>query len=228
MMKSFILVITSLFIYNGIQGQSASERKLAPFHKIVIGDKIIVQLVKSDHESAQIKVQGIDASAVKSEVSGGTLNMSITGEPFTRKKVMVTLNYVNLKTIVVNNGAEVSTSSLFKSDTLHVELKSGGMLYLDADIECLISKIVEGGLLNAEGYATVQDAIVSTAGTLSAFELESDKVKVKASIGGKAKINVENELDAEATTKGYISYKGKPAKINRIANSGGSIVVNEP
>jgi hypothetical protein len=51
---------------------------------------------------------------------------------------------------------------------------------------------------------------------------------VKASSGGKAKINVENELDAEASSKGFISYKGKPVKINRIVSSGGTISVYEP
>jgi hypothetical protein len=228
MFKTVFLVISTAVISGGILAQTPADRKLAPFHKILVVDKMTVQLVKSDYESAEIKVQGIDPSAVRTEIKDGTLNVSIYGEAFTRKKVMVTLHFVDLKSIAVNNGAEVSTTSLFKGDTLHVELKSGGMLYLDADIECLISKITEGGLLSAEGYATVQDAIVATTGTLSAFELESEKIKIKASSGGKAKINVETELDAEANTKAFISYKGNPSKINKIANSGGSIVVSEP
>ena len=53
--------------------------------------------------------------------------------------------------ITVNNGSEVRPLTLFKSDTLRADLKSGGMLYLDADIGCLIAKIIEGGLLSAEG-----------------------------------------------------------------------------
>jgi hypothetical protein len=227
MFKSLFLVISTLVISNSLLAQ-ITDRKLTSFRKIVVVDKMTVQLVKSDHESAQIKTQGIDPAAVKTDISGGTLTISIYGEPFTKKKVMVTLNFIDIKGITVNNGAEVSTASLFKSDTLHVDLKSGGMLYLDADIECLISKITEGGLLSAEGYATVQEASVSTTGTLSAFELESEKIRIKASTGGKAKINVENELDAEASSKAFISYKGNPPKINRITNTGGSIVVNEP
>ena len=228
MFKSLLLVLSTAVISNGILAQTASERKLAPFRKIVVLDKMTVQLVKSDHESAQIKVQGIDPAAVRTEVSGGTLTISIYGEPFTRKKVMVTLYFADIKAIAVNNGAEVSTTSLFKSDTLHVDLKSGGILYLDADIGCRLSHIDEGGLLSAEGYATVQEASVSTSGTLSAFELESEKIRIKASTGGKAKINVESELDAEASSKAFISYKGNPPKIKRNSNSGGSIVVNEP
>ncbi len=228
MLKSYFIAIPALLLALATTAQTVNERKLEPFNKIIAGDKIIVQLLKSDHESAQVKVQGIDASKVKTDVSGGTLTLSIYGEPFTKKKVMVTVNYRNINSITVNNGSEVSTGNLFKTDTLRVDLKSGGVFYLDADIDCLIAKITEGALLSAEGYATSQDVTVASLSTLSAFDLESDKIKIKAVTGGKAKINVEEELEAEASSNGYIAYKGTPAKLKQTANSGGSIVVYKP
>jgi hypothetical protein len=227
MLKPFFIAIPALLLSLMSAAQTVDERKLEPFNKVIAGDKIIVQLLKSDHESAQVKVQGIDASAVKTEVSGGTLTLSVYGEPFTKKKVMVTVNYKDIKSITVNNGSEVSTGNLFKTDTLRVDLKSGGVFYLDADIGCLISKVAEGGLLSAEGYATIQDVIVASLATLSAFDLESDVIKIKAITGGKAKINVAEELDAEASSNGFISYKGNPAKLKQTTNTGGSIVVNK-
>lgn len=228
MFKLYLIAITAFTLSLLTVAQTVNERKLEPFNKVIAGDKIIVQLLKSDHESALIKVQGIDASKVKTEVSGGTLTLSIYGEPFTKKKVMVTVNYKNIISIAVNNGSEVSTGNLLKTDTLQADLKSGGVLYLDADIGCLIAKIAEGGLLSAEGYATSQDVTVATLATLSAFDLESDKIRIKTVSGGKAKINVEEELEAEASSNGYITYKGNPAKLKKTANSGGSIVVYKP
>jgi hypothetical protein len=228
MLKPYLIAIPALLLSLVSVAQTVNERKLEPFHKVVAGDKIIVQLIKSDHESAQVKVQGIDASRVKTEVSGGTLTLSIYGEQFTKKKVMVTVNYRDIQSITVNNGSEVSTGNLFKADTLRADLKSGGVLYLDLDIGCLIARITEGGLLSAEGYATSQEVTVASLSTHSAFDLESDKVKIKAVTGGKAKINVEEELEAEASSNGYISYKGTPAILKKTANSGGSIVVYKP
>ncbi len=228
MLKKFIIATTALSLSLIAVAQSVNERKLEPFDKIVAGDKIIVQLLKSDHESAVVKVQGIDESKVKTEVSGGTLTLSVFGEPFTKKKVMVTVNYKNINSITVNNGSEVSTGNLFKADTLQADLKSGGVLYLDADLGYLVAKIAEGALLSAEGYATSQEVTVATLATLSAFDLESDKIRIKAVSGGKAKINVVEDLDAEASSNGYIAYKGTPAKLKRTANSGGSIVVYKP
>lgn len=228
MFRKIFISAVSAFLLTALCAQEPTQRELNSFSKLVVGDRIIVRLVKAEKESALIQVQGISASSVKTDISNNTLNISIYGEPFTKKKVMINLNYVSLKSISVVGGADVSTTSLLKTDSLQVDLKSGGMLYLDADIEYLSGKIIEGAILTAEGYATEQDIVVATSGTLSAFELESEKVKVKASSGGKAKIMVETTLDAEANSKGFVSYKGKPAKINRVVNSGGTISVYEP
>ena len=225
--KLYLFTLLSLF-FSSLQAQESVDRSLNSFTRLEVGDRVIVRLVKGTKESANIRVQGIDASAVKTDVVGNTLTISIYGEAFTKKKVMVTLNYVKINEISVTGGADVSTGSLFKTDTLKVDLKSGGMLFLDSDIGYLTGKIIEGAILTAEGYATEQDIVVATSGTLSAYDLESDKVKIKASSGGKAKIYVEEELDAQASSKGFISYKGKPSKMNRNATSGGIISVYEP
>jgi hypothetical protein len=225
--KFYLFTLLSLF-FSSLQAQESVDRSLNSFTRLEVGDRVIVRLVKGTQESANIRVQGIDATAVKTDVVGKTLTISIYGEAFTKKKVTVTLNYVKINAITVTGGADVSTGSLFKTDTLKVDLKSGGMLFLDSDIAYLTGKIIEGALLTAEGYATEQDIVVATSGTLSAYDLESDKVKIKVSSGGKAKIYVEEELDAQASSKGFISYKGKPSKINRNATSGGVISVYEP
>ncbi len=225
--KFYLFTLLSLF-FSSLQAQESVDRSLTSFTRLEVGDRVIVRLVKGTQESANIRVQGIDATAVKTDVVGNTLTISIYGEAFTKKKVTVTLNYVKINAITVTGGADVSTGSLFKTDTLKVDLKSGGMLFLDSDVGYLTGKIIEGALLTAEGYATEQDIVVATSGTLSAYDLESDKVKIKASSGGKAKIYVEEELDAQASSKGFISYKGTPTKINRNATSGGIISVYEP
>lgn len=206
-----------------ILAQNAIERKLEPFSALEVGDRIIVRLVKADKESASIQVQGIDESAVKTVIEGNTLKISIYGEPFTKKKVLVTLRFVTLTSIMVSGGADVTTTGLFKTDDLNVELKSGGMLYLDADIKNLTGKIVEGSILTAEGYATSMNLAVNTSGSLSAYELESETVILKVSSGGKAKINVETDLSVDVSSRGYVSYKGSPSNIIKNVTSGGSV-----
>jgi hypothetical protein len=106
--------------------------------------------------------------------------------------------------------------------------QSGGISDLDADIRFLLGQGIEGAILSAEGYATEQDIVVATSGTLSAYDLESENIKVKASSGGKAKINVEKELDAVVSSRGFVSYKGNPSIIRPTLSSGGTLSVYEP
>jgi hypothetical protein len=223
-------LFTMLMLATGIivKAQDPVKRELSPFSKLYVDDKIIVRLVKSDKESALIQAQGIDPSAVKTENTDNTLKINIYGEPFTKKKVIVTLNYVNLTDIEVAGGADVTTTSLIKCPLLNINLKSGGMLYLDADLGLLKGRLNEGALLTAEGYAGNMDLTVATSATVSAFDFECDTIGIKVTSGGKAKIFVEGVLNAEASTKGFISFKGDPEKVTKNATSGGTIEVYQP
>jgi len=228
MLKNVFSILILVFSVMLTHGQNPVTRDLQPFTELVAGDKIIVRLVKAEKESATIQVQGIDESAVKTEITNNVLEISIFGEPFTKKKVMVTLNYVHLNDITITGGADATTTSLMKTENLNINLKSGGMLYLDADIKLLTGKISEGAILTVEGYAETLDMVVTTTATLSAYDLECEKVILKANAGGKAKIHVENELNVEVASKGFVSYKGTPATLTRTVTSGGTLSPYEP
>lgn len=216
-----------LLIASGIRAQDPVERMLDPFHSLHSDDNVIVRLIKSDQEYALIEAQGIDADDVITEVENGILRIYVSGNLFARKKVIIDLGYKQLKSVEAINGSDISTTSLMKTDTLYVVLKTGGILYLDADIEYLNSQVIEGSLFSADGYATVHDILVASSATVSAFDLESDIVNVRASTGGTAKIYAEEELNAEASTKGYVMYKGEPSKITQEGRSGSTIIASD-
>lgn len=228
MVRKFTLLVFSVFVFFSLLAQESAERKINTFTELIVTDRINVRLVKADTVSVFIKTQGIKVSSVQTGVIDQVLTIRIYGEPFTKKKVTVTLNYNNINSITVNGGADVSTTTLFKADSLKVDLTSGGMLYINGDISFLAGKITEGALLTAEGRVNHQDFTVSTSATLSAFNLISEIANIKASLGGKAKINVVKELHAEASSNAFISYKGSPVINNSKVNSGGIITAYNP
>jgi hypothetical protein len=204
--------------------QQSEVRVTEPFNKIDVDNKIIVQLIKSDEESLEVKAQEIEVQRVMSTVTDNVLKLYIGVPPYKYGKVRVILKFRQLDEIEVSGMAEVSSETLFKADTLYVTAKGGGKVYLDLDVKHLESKMSEGGLISAEGYAVSQNVYVATGGALSAFNLESDIVDVKAVTGGTAKINVSKELTGQVTTGGYIGYKGEPEKIETKVYSGGKVV----
>jgi hypothetical protein len=224
---------TSLFvlflILSTVAGVAQYEvsRELPPFSGLYVGSKMTLQLVKADKESVTITTEDVDPSSIETKVENNTLKIRQSGSAFSKKKVMVTLNFRNLKKIEISNDADAVTASLFQSDTLYVILSMGGSLYLDADIKYLNSRLSGGGLLTAEGYAVHHETEVSSRATVSAFRLESDTVSVKAISGGKAKLNVADVLNATATTGSYISYKGNPPVKNITVNPGSQVVASD-
>jgi hypothetical protein len=217
------------FVLGALSGYSQDTiyRELPPFTVLQVTDNITVQLNRTGKESVSIRTEGIDPKQVQTTVENKTLKIGLAGTVYSKQKVLVNLNFKEIREMDIRNNAEVITTSLFKADSLAVTLKLGGSLYLDADLGYLKSNVTGGGLLTAEGYATRQDIFVSSRATVSAFGLESESIRIEAISGGKAKINVDTELNASATTGSYISYKGDPAKKNITASPGSEVVASE-
>jgi hypothetical protein len=222
----YFLVVCALLSRLSV-AQKDETRRLEPFTRIDISDKVLVQLVKAEEESLEIKIQRAEASVVVADVTDNTLKIRVEVPPLDYGKVNIILKYRNIDEIKVADMAEVSSVSLIKTDSLRVILKGGGKAYLDLDLAYLDSRILEGGVLSAEGHAVSQNAFVATSGALSAFNLESDIVKVKAATGGIAKVHAGKSIVADAQTGGYISYRGDPG--DKILNSGtgGKIVKSD-
>ena len=218
-------MIASAFLLSVIKvnSQDTASRSLDPFTGIMVKNGILVQLVKSDREYAEIKVQEIKTSDVITEISGGVLTIRHQAPPLTKAKVMVKLYYRELVSMSASGQSEISSTSLMKQESLHVDLESGAKAYLDLDVGFLKSKVSEGAVISADGYAVKQDAFATTGGTLSLFDLESEDVVVKVTANGKAKLYAEKNLTADASTGGYISYTGKPAVKNFRTSIGGKI-----
>jgi hypothetical protein len=227
MKKNLLFVLPFVLCTFSGYSQDTVKRELPHFTALLVNDKITVQLHRAEKESATIRTEGFPAEQVQTMVENNKLKLGLAGGLYTRQKVMVDLYFKEIREIDIRNDADVIMASLLKADSLSVILKFGGSLYLDADLGYLQSNVSGGGLLTAEGYAVRHDIVVSSRSTVSAFKLESESVHVEAISGGKAKISVDSELDARATTGGYISYKGDPARKNIDASEGSEIVASE-
>ncbi|MFO7657298.1 MAG: head GIN domain-containing protein [Bacteroidales bacterium] len=223
MKNLFTLAIALVLMPITAPGQNAHTRNLSAFDKIEVKNGILVQLVKADIESAEITAQGTTPDNVLTEVTGGVLTLRLDKTSFSKMKVMVKLFYKEIASINGSGRSEISTSGLMKQDSLAIDLESGAKGYLDIDIKFLRSRLTEGALIAADGYAVRQEATVATGATLSVFDVESDEINIKVSSNAKAKIQVENTLDADVSTGGYLSYKGNPALKNINTSVGGKV-----
>jgi hypothetical protein len=79
------------------------------------------------------------------------------------------------------------------------------------------------GRINASGSAQSVRANISGSGKVLAADLLTNKCNVRISGSGDVEINVKNELDANISGSGTVSYKGSPSKINSHASGSGTV-----
>ncbi|MEJ2628674.1 MAG: DUF2807 domain-containing protein [bacterium] len=183
MKKIFISIVFVCFAFT-IVAQSEGYKPLDNFTKIDVTDKIILQLERSDSNEMKLVVQGMDESNVNVEIVDGTLKLSVNDELISGR-VRINVRFKLLEEITGSGVAEISSGNLIKDTPLKVELKSGAKAYLDLDVPSFDAEVIEGSLLQAQGYAVNQNITVKSSATFSGYELEGDVVNVLATFGGK-------------------------------------------
>jgi hypothetical protein len=79
------------------------------------------------------------------------------------------------------------------------------------------------GRISASGSAESVRAGISGSGKVLAADLVTNRCNVRISGSGDVEINVKNELDANISGSGTVSYKGSPSKVNSHSSGSGSV-----
>ena len=226
-MNKFCITCYLAFFAFTVFAQEEAYTHIDNFTKIDVTDKIIVQLERSTTSEIQVNVQEMEKDNVVVEVVDGVLKLSVDNE-LKPGKVRINIKYKELTEISGSGMAEISTGNLIKSNTLNVKLLSGANAYLDLDIQTLNAEIAERSLFQADGYAVNQEITLKTYGIYSGYECEGEKVHVSAGMGTKAKVYAEEELNVDARSGAYVSYKGEPKTTHFEAKSGSSVEAATP
>jgi carbon monoxide dehydrogenase subunit G len=79
------------------------------------------------------------------------------------------------------------------------------------------------GKIEGKGSAGILRAEISGSGHVAALNLEANKCVVRISGSGDVEITVKNELDANISGSGTVSYRGNPDKVNSNASGSGKV-----
>jgi hypothetical protein len=100
---------------------------------------------------------------------------------------------------------------------------SGKVVLATAITETADFGVSGSGKIEASGSASNVKATISGSGKVLAANLETNKCEVRISGSGDVEINVKNELDANISGSGSVSYKGNPNKVNSHASGSGKV-----
>jgi hypothetical protein len=109
--------------------------------------------------------------------------------------------------------------SSFESD-----VSGSGKVTLSANIDNTADFGISGsGRIEASGSADRVKTNISGSGKVMAANLQTNRCDVRISGSGDVEIDVKNELDANISGSGSVSYKGNPKRVNSHASGSGKV-----
>jgi hypothetical protein len=103
-------------------------------------------------------------------------------------------------------------------------VSGSGKVILSATIREQASFGVSGsGRIEASGSADNVKTNISGSGKVMAADLETNRCEVRISGSGDVEIAVKNELDANISGSGSVSYRGNPGKVNSHSSGSGKV-----
>jgi hypothetical protein len=205
----FFVLSTNIFAQKEVIESNIQKRNIGAFTKIESSSGIEVILTKGNKEELGVVVGDQHyINEVKTVVSNGTLKISREGEwkfwnTWKNWKVKVYVSYVNLESIDVSSGSSVKGEGL-DLNKLSVDLNSGAIVELAGKV----------GTLNVDA---------SSGAGFRGYNLKATKCIAESSSGAGIQITVDKEISADASSGGYIRYKGEGLIRNIDVSSGGSV-----
>ena len=243
---------TQIYAMGGSEGNTTSAssgsareevRKVASFSGIQVSSGINVSFTQDAKQ--KVVVDSDRPEFVKTEVVGDILKIYIdnnNNRNLKFKKLSVTVSAPELSKIAVNSGANFNTLNTIKSDYFQIAATSGANLKADLDTKGKVELSTTSGSnvrlnVNADelemsatsgSSATLYGKIrattfdVSSAATVNAQDLETQKSKINASSAANIKVNATENINVTGTSGASVRYRSNNNVKRNAALTGGA------
>ena len=243
---------TQIYATGGSDGNNTSTssgsareevRKVASFSGIQVSSGINVSFTQDSKQ--KVVVDSDRPDFVKTEVVGDILKIYIdnnNNRNLKFKKLSVTVSAPELSKIAVNSGASFNTLNTVKSNYFQIAATSGANLKADLDTKGKVELSTTSGSnvrlnVNADelemsatsgSSATLYGKIrattfdVSSAATVNAQDLETQKSKINASSAANIKVNATENINVTGTSGASVRYRSNNNVKRNAALSGGA------
>ncbi len=211
---SSLLALTILFSFalgqEVVSGENTQKRSVGSFHAVKTSAGIQVVLTKGSKEELAVTASDADlVDKIKTVVSNGVLRITRENNDwrFWEKrrnwKVVVYVSYTQLDGLEASSGGSIQAKSV-SLDKLTADVSSGGTITLSGSANALS---VDG----------------SSGGIFRGYDLAVTNCKADVSSGAGVQVTVNKEISAEASSGGYVRFKGDGLIRNINVSSGGSV-----
>ncbi len=178
-------------------------------------EKIIVYITVADIEG--INVSGSGDIIGQSKIKAGDIDIRVSGSG----SLTVEIDAREVDADVAGSG-DIRLSGHFRS--LDTDVSGSGKVILSASIDESAEFDVSGsGRIEANGNTNRVKVSVSGSGKVMAADLKANRCEVRISGSGSVAVNVVDELNANISGSGSVSYRGSPRKVNSHSSGSGKV-----
>lgn len=218
---------STIFPDNSIKGSGnliSESRNFTSFNSIHIATAGTVFLTQSDSQNVVVTVDDNLMQYIRISLSNYVLTIDI--EPNVSLQdlhLTVEISLPQLIELHTSSAGNFIGQNLFTSDEMRLSSSSAGNIFLNLEADYLFTNLSSAGNANLSGSVSVHNAIISSAGGLHSFGLNTDTTTISLSSAGNAEVFVNDLLNATLSSAGSLFYKGYPI-INATVSSIGVII----
>ena len=237
-MKKMILLVLggflslAVFAQKQIDDPNVELRQVGSFHGIESANGIVVILVQGSEESVAVSANEVKyRDKIRTEVEDGILKIYYGNEDWklwqavNGRKLRAYVSVKNIDRIEVSSGSDVKIEGTIKANDLKMDASSGGSIKGRIEASNLKVDQSSGATIVLSGTVANKISLDGSSGSsFRGFELVADTCDIDVSSGSGIQITVNKDLTVEASSGGYVQYKGT-ALISKVhTDSGGRVV----
>jgi hypothetical protein len=226
-LKTKISIIFLAVITNLTFAQTTQEREVTDFTGIDASEGITVELTTGKETNVVVEADESIIDEVVTEVKANTLTIYMKGNTKIKSNIItVRVTAQSINNLDVSSGASIITQNLIEAEKLTLSSSSGAHLKVAFKAPSSSCKTSSGASAKLKGVSKYFKGNASSGSHINAEDLKSINATVDVSSGANITINVEERLEAEASSGGSINYSGNPKNVDISKSSGGSVHKN--
>jgi hypothetical protein len=175
-------------------GTMKLEKRTVPAFAVVkVSGAFEVEIVAQKEQSLEVEGDDNLLPLIKTEVSGGVLNIHTDTGFNTKNKLRVRISVPNLDGLDSSGASDIVASNV-KSETFTIDTSGASNIQVSGETKTL-------------------DIDMSGAGEVDARDLRAQKVTVDASGAANADVYASEELRVDASGAGKVNYYGDPKNV---------------
>ncbi len=226
-----MLLTTTLIAQKQIDDANAEVRTVGSFHGIKVSNGITVYLTQGNSEMVAVSANEVEVrNKIITRVENGILKIYYDEDDwkfwknFNNKKSRAYVSVKEIDKIQATSGSDVRVEGLLKAGSLRMDASSGASINGKLEASSLEVDQSSGSVITISGNISGNLKVDGSSGSVfRGYDLTVENCDAETSSGAGVQVTVNKELKVQASSGGYIHYKGNALIRDVHTSSGGSV-----